>query len=139
MTFEELNRFVFYGDWVDNIKDLPIEMQDKIIAEIVRYGINAPRQYEDDMMVSMAVNFTKGAINSAKWDYFCKIQGGKTSGRKKSVDSKKIYEMARSGKKTAEDVANELGVSKSTIEHDEGWKNRKNDKWLDGKNEEFKF
>lgn len=139
MTFEELNRFVFYGDWVDNIKDLPIEMQDKIIAEIVRYGINAPRQYEDDMMVSMAVNFTKGAINNAKWDYFCKIQGGKTSGRKKSVDSKKIYETARSGKKTAEDVANELGVSKSTIEHDEGWKNRKNDKWLDGKNEEFKF
>ena len=139
MTFEELNRFVFYGDWVDNITDVPSEMQDKIIAEIVRYGINAPRQYEDDMMVSMAVNFTKGAINSAKWDYFCKIQGGKTSGRKKSVDSKKIYETARSGKKTAEDVANELGVSKSTIEHDEGWKNRKNDKWLDGKNEEFKF
>ena len=37
---DELNRFVFYGEWLDNIKDLPLDIQDKIIAEIVRYGTN---------------------------------------------------------------------------------------------------
>ena len=30
-----LNRFVFYGEWIDNIKHLPQEMQDKIIADMV--------------------------------------------------------------------------------------------------------
>ena len=29
-----LNRFVFYGEWIDNIKHLPQETQDKIIADI---------------------------------------------------------------------------------------------------------
>ena len=30
--------FVVHKDWLDSIKDLPIEQQDKIIAEFVRYG-----------------------------------------------------------------------------------------------------
>ena len=29
---DELNRFVFYGEWLDNIKDLPLDIQDKIIC-----------------------------------------------------------------------------------------------------------
>ena len=70
---DELNRFVFYGEWLDNIKDLPLDIQDKIIAEIVRYGTNNCRQYEENMMVSMAVNFTKGAIDNAKLEYLKKV------------------------------------------------------------------
>ena len=33
-----IDTFVFYGEWLDNIKDLPVEEQDKIIADVVRYG-----------------------------------------------------------------------------------------------------
>ena len=63
------NRFVFYGEWLDNIADLPVETQDKIIAEIVRYGSNRDFEHSDDMMVAMAVNFTKGAIDNSKNEY----------------------------------------------------------------------
>ena len=73
----ELSNFVFYSDWLDNIVDLPLDVQDKIIAEIVRYGTNREPQYTDDMMVSMAVNFTKKAIEHSKAEYLKKIENGK--------------------------------------------------------------
>ena len=38
IIFTIIDTFVFYGEWLDNIKDLPIEEQDKIIADVVRYG-----------------------------------------------------------------------------------------------------
>ena len=53
----------------------------------------------------------------------------KTAGRKKKIDDQKVYELAREGK-TAQEVADELGVSKSAIDKNEGWKNRKNDEFV---------
>lgn len=82
------------------------------------------------MMVSMAVNFTKGAIDKAKYDYVQKVCAGKNFGRKKSVNDEEIYNLARQGKK-AQQIADELGLSKSAVDHSEGWKNRKD--------QEFKF
>lgn len=125
---DKLNRFVFYGEWLDSIKSMPLEVQDKIIAEIVRYGTNEVRCHEDDAVVTMAVNFTKGAIDHSKTEYLKKVEAGKNSGRKKMVDDKKIYELAREGKKSAE-IADILGIGKSSVDHSEGWKNRKEDKF----------
>ena len=48
----------------------------------------------------------------------------KTAGRKKKLDSQKVYALAREGK-TAQEIADELGVSKSSIDKSEGWKNRR--------------
>lgn len=124
-----LNRFVFYGEWLDNIKDLPIDVQDKIIADIVRYGTDMERQHTDDSMVSMAVNFTKGAIEHSKSEYMKKVEAGKNYGRKKTTDDKAIYDLAKQGKKSGE-IAEILGVSKSSIDHSDGWKNRKNDEFV---------
>lgn len=121
-----LNRFIFYGEWLDSINDLPLDIQDKIIGDIVRYGTDTERKHTDDQYVSMAVNFTKGAIDRSKDEYMKKILGGKNYGRKKTVDDKVVYEMANKGMKSA-DIANTLGVSKSSIDHCEGWKKRKTD------------
>lgn len=124
-----LNRFVFYGEWLDSIKDLPIETQDKIIADIVRYGVEIDRQYADDAMVSMAVNFTKGAIDHSKEEYVKKVEAGKNYGRKKITNDKDIYNLAKQGKKSAE-IADILGISKSSVDHSEGWKNRNNSEFV---------
>ena len=121
-----LNRFVFYGEWLENIKDLPVDVQDKIIAEIVRYGTETERQHLDDLNVSMAVNFTKGAIDRSKGEYLKKIEAGKTHGRKKATDDEAIYNLARQGKKSNE-IAEVLGISKSSVDHSDGWKYRKED------------
>ena len=123
-----MENFVFYGDWYANIKGLPTELQDKIIGDIVRYGINEEMAHGEDVTVSMAVNFTKGAIDVSKAKYQLKVENGKNNGRGKKIDDAKIYELAAGGMKSA-DIAAELGISKSAVDHSEGWKNRKNDKF----------
>ena len=78
----------------------------------------------------MAVNFTKNGINRAKRDYYEKIKNGSKGGRQKVVNDKAINELAKQGKRS-EDISKELGISKSSVDHSQGWKMR-NDK-------EFKF
>jgi DNA-binding NarL/FixJ family response regulator len=74
--------------------------------------------------VSLAVNFTKNGINRAKWDYYEKIKNGSKGGRQKTVNDKAIHELAVQGKRS-EDIAKELGISKSSVDHSEGWRKRK--------------
>lgn len=117
-------RFVFYGEWLDNIKSLDPATQDKVIADIVRYGTNENMFYSNDPVVSTIVNFTKGAIDHSKDEYLKKVMAGKTNGRKKSVDDEEILKLARDGK-TASQIAELLNLSVSSVNHSEGWKRRK--------------
>jgi hypothetical protein len=116
--------FIMREEWVQNISKLPLEMQDKIIAEIVRYGIRQDTVYDDDPIIFSIVNGYKGSIDRSINDYEQKIEMSKTAGRKKKVDDKVVYDLAKMGK-TAQEVADELCVSKSAIDKNEGWKHRK--------------
>ena len=109
------NTFIFYGEWIDNIKGLPVEEQDKILADIVRYGTRRELQHEDDSYTSSIVNMLKGRIDTTIADYENKVEMSKTAGRKKKVNDKQIYDMAREGN-TASQIALELGCSKETID-----------------------
>ena len=119
-----IDTFIVRGEWLDNIETLPLDMQDKVIAEIVRYGTRKATQYDDDPVIFSIVNGYKGRIDSTITDYENKVSMSKTSGRKKKLDSQKVYTLAREGK-TAQEIADELGVSKSSIDKSEGWKNRR--------------
>lgn len=119
-----IDTFIVRGEWLDNIETLPLDMQDKVIAEIVRYGTRKPTQYDDDPVIFSIVNGYKGRIDSTITDYENKVSMSKTAGRKKKLDSQKVYALAREGK-TAQEIADELGVSKSSIDKSEGWKNRR--------------
>ena len=119
----EIDNFIFLREWLDSISDLDVDIQDKIIGEIVRYGTNAEMQHEKEQMIAMAVNFTKNGINRAKRDYYEKICNGSKGGRKKTVDNDAIRELANQGKRS-EDIAKELGISKSSVDHSEGWRTR---------------
>ncbi len=121
--------FIVHSDWLENIKSLPVEQQDKIIAEIIRYGTEQPLQYSDDLIISSFVNFVKGSIDYSKSRYNAKVEGGKTSGRRRLVDNKEVWKLAREGL-TSQQIADSLGVTKSSIDHSDGWKNRKNDGFL---------
>ena len=118
--------FIVRGEWLDNIDTLPIDLQDKIIAEFVRYGTRRDLHYEADPIVFSMVNMLKGRIDASISAYEEKVEKSKVAGRKKKYDDQKIYELARAGK-TAEEVAAELGCSKSTIDKSDGWRNRKID------------
>ena len=124
-----IDTFIMRGEWLDNIETLPLEMQDKVLAEIVRYGTKKPTKYDDDPIIFSLVNAYKGRIDSTANDYAKKVEMSKTAGRKKKLDDNKIWLLAKDGK-TAQEVADELGVSKSSIDKSEGWKQRKNEEFV---------
>lgn len=119
-----IDTFIVRGEWLDNIETLPLDMQDKVIAEIVRYGTRRATKYDDEPIIFSIVNGYKGRIDSTITDYENKVSMSKTAGRKKKLDNQKVYALAQEGK-TAQEIADELGVSKSSIDKSEGWKNRK--------------
>ena len=121
-----MGNFVFYKDWIKNISDLPIDIQDKIIADIVRYGVGEEVEHDGEPTVQMAVNFTKKAIDTSKAKYKAKVEFGKEHGKVKKTNDKEIYELAREGMKSAE-IAEILGISKSSVDHSAGWRQRKNE------------
>ena len=116
--------FIVHREWLDSIKNLPIEQQDKIIAEFVRYGTDLGLKHPDDALTQSFVNILKSRIDFSKNKYEKKVQAGKSAGRKKKVDDDEILRLALGGMKSTE-IAEKLGVSKSTIDHSDGWKRRK--------------
>lgn len=118
------NTFIMRGEWLQNIAGMPIEMQDKVIAEIVRYGTGQELVYTDDCVISSIVNMVKGSIDFSIGNYEQKVMNGQKGGRKKKIDDDQIYGLATKGM-TAQEIADELGVSKSSVDKSEGWKRRK--------------
>ena len=116
-----INTFIMRGEWLDCINGAPPEIQDKILAEMVRYGTGRELLY--------SVNLVKGRIDASKNDYADKIEKGSNGGRKKGTDDKKIYDLAKNGM-TAQQIADQLGCSKSTVDKSSGWKNRKEETFV---------
>lgn len=122
--------FVVHRDWLNCILNLPVEMQDKVIAEFIRYGVGLEVQHTDDTVVQAMVNLLKDKIDYSKYKYYTKVAGGVNSGRKKKVDNMEIWKLAKEGKKSDE-IANILNCSKSAVDHSEGWKNRHNAEYFE--------
>lgn len=117
--------FIVHKDWLTAIEALPIEQQDAVIAELVRYGTELPAQHEDDPVITSMVNLVKGKIDYSKDKYAQKVGAGKNSGRQRKYSDKQIYEIAQEHINDAQAVADILGCSKSTVNHSEGWRRRK--------------
>ena len=124
-----IDTFVMREEWIDNISTLPAELQDKVLADIVRFGTGRPTLYDRDPIVFSLVNGYKGSMTNTTNEYLKKLEMSKTAGRKKKIDDRKIYELAKEGK-TAQEVADALGVSKSAIDKSDGWRNRKNEEFV---------
>lgn len=124
-----IDTFIVRGEWLENIETLPLEMQDKVLAEIVRYGTRKDTQYDDDPVIFSIVNGYKGRIDYDIDNYREKVEMSKSAGRRKKIDDNKVWALAKEGK-TAQEVADELGVSKSSVDKSEGWKQRKSDEFV---------
>lgn len=115
--------FIVHRDWLKSIEQLPIDQQDKIIAEIIRYGTEMELQHSEDSVVQAFVNMLKGRIDNSKEAYQQKLEKSKKAGRKKKTNDEEIYKLAREGY-TSREIAAALNVSYSTVNHSEGWRKR---------------
>lgn len=113
--------FIVHGEWLNAIDKLPVEKQDAIIADIVRYGVERQLEHEDNADISSIVNVIKGRIDFSKRKY----EATKMSrGRPMKVDNREIWLLAKQGMKSKE-IADALGIAKTTVDHSDGWKRRK--------------
>lgn len=119
--------FIVHGEWLDSINTLPAEIQDKVIADIIRYGTEKEMLYTDDPIVYSLVNMVKSKIDYSKDKFEESRKKGTTVGRKKMYSDEIIFKMAKEGKRS-EEIAQELGCSKSTIDKSVGWKSRHQEK-----------
>ena len=119
-----IETFIVHKEWLDNSAGLPVEMQDKVIADFVRYGVGLNLEHSEDPVAQAMVNMLKNRIDFSKEQYAKKVEMSKSAGRKKKVSDQQIYELAQDGRSALE-IAEMLGVSKSAVDHSEGWRNRK--------------
>lgn len=105
--------FVVHSEWLDCIANLSVEQQDKIIAEIIRYGTGVEMMHGEDAITQAFVNMVKGRIDYSKDKYAQKVEAGTTAGRKRKVSDNEIWNLAHNEGKKSEEIANILGCSKS--------------------------
>ena len=120
----ELDSFVFKKKWIEKIAALPMEQQDQILAEIVRYGTGSELKYKDNAVINSMVKLITDEIDFSKEKYSERLVMSQFAGRKKKIDNEQVLRLALQGKNSTE-IAEILGVSKSSIDHSEGWKRRK--------------
>lgn len=112
--------FIVHSEWLDCISQMPIEVQDKIIADFVRYGCRRPQCYMKDEHINTCVNLLKSRIDYSIDKYKGNVKKGE--GNKKTNDQM-IYDMARQGY-NAQEIADYFGVKKNTIQHKSAWLRR---------------
>ena len=118
--------FIFRKEWIDNMGALNVEMQDKIISDLARYGAGLPLRHTDEPIVAAFVESQKKRIDGSTAAYEEKVVMSKGAGRKATVDRSQIYEMAYSGM-SAKEIAAVLGCSQSTVNHSTEWKKARQD------------
>jgi len=116
--------FIFRKEWIDNIDELDLLTQDRILGDLARYGAGLPLQHESDPVVATIVETQKKRIDASIAAYGEKMQMSQNAGRKGSVDKSQIYELGLLGMK-AREIAEMVGCSLSTIQHSEEWKRAK--------------
>ena len=119
------NTFVVHADWLDAIDKLPLEAQDKIIADCIRYGCRRELQHAEEPDINSFVNLLKGRIDHSIDKWQGKVDQGKS---KIKATDQEVYAYARQGF-SAQEIADMAGVKKNTIQHKQGWIHRHEDNW----------
>jgi hypothetical protein len=117
--------FIVHKEWLTAIQSLPLEQQDAVIGDLIRYGTGLLPAHKEDPVISSMVNLVKNRIDYSKEKYAQKVQGGNKSGKKKKYTDTMIYNVAKDYVDDVSAVAEILGCSLSTINHSEGWRRRK--------------
>lgn len=125
----ERESFLWYESWWDTImgceKRLGEEFANELLRSIIYYGMTGEFLTSDEMIIGIIQGSIAPNINRAKDRYERAKENGKLGGRTKKLsdeDNKKIAELKFQGV-TQQKIADQFGVSLSTIKRSEGWCN----------------
>lgn len=124
----EKNRgFAFYENFWTSIEKLPIEQQKDICYALVKYGITGEMVDATDNALGFAMTQAfKPAIDNSVERFNSNSENGTKGGRPAKVVKDKLEVFLKENPKaTAKQAAEYCGVSESTIQKREEWKNRK--------------
>lgn len=124
----EKNRgFAFYENFWTSIEKLPIEQQKDICYALVKYGITGEMVDATDNALGFAMTQAfKPAIDNSVERFNSNSENGTKGGRPAKIVKDKLEDFLKENPKaTAKQAAEYCGVSESTIQKREEWKNRK--------------
>ena len=124
----EKNRgFAFYENFWTSIEHLSIEQQKEICYSIVKYGITGEMVDINENAIGFAMTQAfKPAIDNSIERFNNNSENGTKGGRPAKIAKDKLEVFLKENPKaTAKQAAEYCGVSESTIQKREEWKNRK--------------
>lgn len=125
------NRLVIESNWIADIKQKCSREQWRDILEgIVEYGIFEEEIESKDNYVDAVLKFIKPQIKNMQQAYDKRVNKGKNVGRPATIDTEKVYHMARDGMK-AKEIAEVLGKNVKSIYSNQGWIHRKEEDFLE--------
>ena len=113
--------------WLENLHCTE-EQKKEICYRIIKYGCLEEYVPSEDPVVSVVMDFILPQIDSMQESYEAKIENGHINGRQVGIDPKEVWTMAQS--MTGSAIAELLGVPKTTLYSNIGWKKRKDKDFL---------
>lgn len=110
------DNFVFYGDVMNSIEQLPTEEDKRRVAlAILRYGTSGEITDDDNLYCRLILPLVSVGIDKAKDRYNKAIENGKKGGRAKQFSNEEIAELKKQGL-TNKQVAEKMGCCEKTVE-----------------------
>lgn len=124
---EKNKGFAFYQNFWDSIENLPEDQKKEICYAIVKYGITGEMvSVQDNPLGFSMTNAFKPAIDNSVERFNNNSINGTKGGRPNKLDGRALTQFLRDNPKaTAKIAAEHFGVSESTIQKREEWRNRK--------------
>ena len=121
------DKMVVMTKWLENL-NCTEDQKKEICYRIFMYGCMEEYVPSDDPAVSVAMDFILPQIDSMQESYENRIAGGRLNGRPTGLDAEEIWRLAQEMSGIA--IAEKLGVPKTTLYSNIGWKERKNKNFL---------
>ena len=117
-------KVVIMKDWLDLIEKRCSPNQVKEICyKLLQYGLNEKYEESEDLVVNIMLDTFCPQIDAMQETYRERVVQASRGGRPAALDNKMVWELAKQGL-TGTDIAEKLGVPKSTVYSSAGWRNR---------------
>jgi hypothetical protein len=117
-------KVVIMKDWLDLIeKRCSSDQVKEICYKLLQYGLNEKYEESEDLVVNIMLDTFCPQIDAMQETYRERVVQASRGGRPAALDNKMVWELAKQGL-TGTDIAEKLGVPKSTVYSSAGWRNR---------------